>query len=375
MAPISVISTDVVDAVREAKASLAKALQDAGASRVAIWGCSDTGEVIAHLLASSGIALGAVYDSVRRGAFCGQEIRNPQVDLDPSLPVIIASARGPEQLTEVTGHLARHGVPHFFANGGSRKDPTLAMEERCAIRPDSEKLRTFKNRHKGKRCFIIGNGPSLNQIELSRLAGEPTFAVNGIFYKTRETGFTPTYYVVEDKHVMRENRDEINAIPVTGQKFFPTDYKEHITDPRSTFFRMNWGYYNSCSPNFCVPRFSTDAAERVYAGQSVTIANLQLAYYMGFSQVYLVGMDFSYVVPKTARIDGPNITSTEDDPNHFHPDYFGKGRTWHDPKLDRVLTSYRMAKLVYEATGRTIFNATVGGQLEEFPRVPFDSLF
>jgi hypothetical protein len=107
----------------------------------------------------------------------------------------------------------------------------------------------------------------------------------------------------------------------------------------------------------------------------VTIINLQLAYYMGFTEVILIGMDFSYTIPDDAKIDGSNITSMSDDPNHFHPDYFGKGKVWKDPQLDRVLANYRLANLVYESDGRRIVNATPGGKLELFERVPYDELF
>ena len=65
--------------------------------------------------------------------------------------------------------------------------------------------------------------------------------------------------------------------------------------------------------------------------------NLQLAYHLGFTEVILIGMDFSYAIPDSAVVKGKDITSTDDDPNHFHPNYFGKGKRWHDPELDRVL--------------------------------------
>jgi hypothetical protein len=103
--------------------------------------------------------------------------------------------------------------------------------------------------------------------------------------------------------------------------------------------------------------------------------NLQLAFYMGFSEVYLIGMDFSYAVPQSTTIEGANYTSNEDDPNHFHPEYFGKGKKWHDPMLDRVAMNYEKAKEAFGADGRTIYNATVGGKLEIFPRTEYASLF
>jgi len=72
-------------------------------------------------------------------------------------------------------------------------------------------------------------------------------------------------------------------------------------------------------------------------------------------------------------VEGNRILSQGDDPNHFHPDYFGMGKVWKDPKLERVLANYQLAKLMYEADGRRILNATPGGRLELFDRVDYDS--
>lgn len=240
--------------------------------------------------------------------------------------------------------------------------------------PDSDELAKLYNAFKGKRCFIIGNGPSLNKHDLMLLKDEYTFGVNSFFYKTRETGFKPYFYVVEDSSVMKENIEEIRNFDAP-YKFFPTNYK--LLHPKKTntlFFRMNRGFYEKSSPNYVVPRFSTDASKVLYCGQSVTYINLQLAYFMGFTEVYLIGMDFSYVIPESHKRTGDVLLSDSDDQNHFHKDYFGKGKTWKDPKLDRVALNYKQAKLVYEATGRKIFNATIGGSLEVFERVDYESL-
>jgi len=102
---------------------------------------------------------------------------------------------------------------------------------------------------------------------------------------------------------------------------------------------------------------------------------MQLAAYLGFTEIYLVGVDFSYAVPKSTEIVGDTYISNEDDPNHFHPAYFGKGKKWHDPKLDRVLRNFECAKATLEARGVKIFNATKGGALELFPRVHYDQVF
>ena len=239
----------------------------------------------------------------------------------------------------------------------------------------SAELSNLKNKFKGERCFIVGNGPSLNKCDLNLLNDEFSFAVNGIFYKTKEMGYKPTFYVVEDTHVMADNVNEINQYH-TDYRFFPTRYRKFISDHTDTYyFKLNRGFYEPHSENFQNPRFSKDATERLYCGQSVTIINLQLAYYLGFSEVYLIGMDFSYAIPDSAKVDGLDIESTEDDVNHFHPDYFGKGKKWHDPQLDNVLKSYIHCKEIYEADGRSIYNATIGGKLEVFDRVDYEGLF
>lgn len=240
---------------------------------------------------------------------------------------------------------------------------------------DSEKVSEFYNKFKGRRCFIIGNGPSLNKHDLSLLEGEYTFAVNSIFYKTNETGFRPTFFVVEDSKVMEERIENIREYDAP-YKFFPSKYREMIGsyNKNTIFYRCDWGFYRKSSPFYCVPRFSVDASNVVYAGQTVTYANMQLAFFMGFTEVYLIGMDFDYVIPVEHERRGNHIISTTDDPNHFHKDYFGKGKTWKDPKLERVAMSYRQARLSFEAVGRNIYNATIGGQLEIFERVDYEKL-
>ena len=248
----------------------------------------------------------------------------------------------------------------------------LPREEGPASSDDFDKLQQLRDRHRGQTVVIIGNGPSLNDTDLSLLDGHVTIGVNSIFLAADRLPGPLTYYVVEDQAVFRENTDEIKRY-VAGTKIFPSNYRHAFNDQEiddnTVFFRMNAGFYGRGTGTYCHPRFSTDASQRVFCGQSVTIANLQLAYWMGAQRVVLIGMDFSYSIPSDAERRGDVIVSQSDDPNHFDPTYFGAGKTWHDPKLDRVLVNYRLAGEVYEASGREIINATVGGKLEVFPRM------
>ncbi len=334
-----------------------------------------------------------VVGSVRDGAVNGliEAARSSggvviQVDEPGAELLALPEARG--QVLENRVAVSEHLVPvagdgFSFAEDmmapGSEWDLSLAtspetvaqLEEKGDLPFDAEAIRQFRDKHRGERVVIIGNGPSLNQLDLSLLAEIPTIAVNAIFLASDRMGFDPTYYVVEDTAVLRDKLDQIREYKA-GHRFFPSIYRDQIgKTPNTSYFRMNTGFYEGRSPAFCVPRFSTDASQRLYSGQSVTIINLQLAYYMGFSEVILIGMDFSYTVPDSAIVEGNRILSQGDDPNHFHPDYFGKGKVWKDPKLDRVLANYQLAKLMFEADGRRIVNATHGGKLELFDRVEY----
>ncbi len=258
---------------------------------------------------------------------------------------------------------------------GRKVEGAVAVRLARDPNPDRQRLRQFHDRHRGERCFIVGNGPSLNETDLGLLTDEYTIAVNGIFYKYDEIGFKSTYYVVEDRHVISDNLERINQIDYSV-KFFPARYASEIKKTADTYFLpADWQFYDPLCPNFEKPRFSTDLSEAIYPCQTVTFMNFQLAFYMGFSEVYLIGVDFSYTIPQSALVEGATITSAEDDVNHFHPDYFGKGKKWHDPKLHNCLRGFELAKATYEADGRKIYNATIGGKLELFERVDYSSLF
>jgi hypothetical protein len=96
---------------------------------------------------------------------------------------------------------------------------------------------------------------------------------------------------------------------------------------------------------------------------------MQLAYYMGFKDVALVGCDHSFNVSGPAN---KTVLAEESDKNHFNSNYFAKGVKWQLPDLFESEVSYQRAKRTYEAFGRRIANCTVGGKLELFQRTSLD---
>ena len=227
----------------------------------------------------------------------------------------------------------------------------------------------LKDTHLGKRAFLIGNGPSLNKIDLSLLQKEVTFGTNSIFLNKHN--FHPKYYIVEDVLVAEDRAQEISNYSTPEYKFFGNYLNYIIQDTNHTVWLNVFFRYDNYK-NF--PNFSGNTLRGIWTGGTVSYLGMQLAYYMGIRELYLIGFDHSYSVPKDIKRDGNRLTSQANDTNHFHPDYFGKGYRWHDPMVDRMEKSYLVAKKHYEYNGRKIYNATVGGKLEVFDRVRFDQL-
>lgn len=234
----------------------------------------------------------------------------------------------------------------------------------------TDNIKHWENSYDGQRCFIIGNGPSLNLVDLSLLKNEITFGVNAIYKKTREHDFLPTFHVVEDYLVAADRCDEI--ISLNGTTKFTGNHLNDLLKDES-FIHLNTSFNYGDYRNF--PDFSTNVARKIYVGGTVTYLCMQLAYYMGFSKVVLVGFDHSYTIPENHKVDGTVITSVGSDPNHFDGSYFGYGKKWHLPMVERMEIAYQKAKKVFENDQRSIINATPGGNLEVFERVTYESLF
>jgi hypothetical protein len=93
---------------------------------------------------------------------------------------------------------------------------------------------------------------------------------------------------------------------------------------------------------------------------------------MGFSQVILIGVDHNFVTRGQANT---TVTSEGNDPNHFAPDYFGKGFRWQLPDLVTSERAYSMARTAFQADGRVVLDATLNGKLTLVPKVDYLSLF
>ncbi|MBE9525106.1 MAG: DUF115 domain-containing protein [Chloroflexi bacterium] len=233
-------------------------------------------------------------------------------------------------------------------------------------RESKHQLAAFKDIHKGERCFIIGNGPSLKDTDISKLANEYTFGMNRIYLAFEDWGFQTSFLVSVNDLVIEQCVDDFLALDMPrffswrSRRFFPQSL---ITNAQPPIFLHT---------TYTGPKFAKDACGRLWEGATVTYICLQLAFYMGFEQVILIGVDHSF----TSKGD-PNTTviSQGDDPNHFDPKYFGSGFRWQLPDLDTSEIGYLIAHKTYQAAGREVLDATIGGKLQIFPKIDYPSLF
>jgi len=224
------------------------------------------------------------------------------------------------------------------------------------------RLEGWRNRFAGERCFIVGNGPSLKQTDLSKLEGEFTFGMNRIYLAFDEYDFKTSCLVSVNDLVLEQCYQDMQALAIP--RFVTWRARRFFNAGPETMF---------LDTDYTLPEnFSGDATGRLFEGFTVTYVCLQLAYFMGFEEAILIGVDHNFVTKGPANA---TVTSEGDDPNHFAANYFGKGFRWQLPDLEGSERAYRMADEAYRADGRTVLDATVGGKLTVYPKVDYKTLF
>lgn len=241
---------------------------------------------------------------------------------------------------------------------------------------DSAYIRSLHNKYEGKRCFVIGNGPSLTPEDLNRIKDEYTFACNRIYHIFSMTQWRPTWYLCLDNNVIYS---EIDTIKKCGD--FPKflNYKAQKYGRREEenihYIVLKGKYYINVMKSHFAEGLSEDAS--AFLGQlgSVTINAIEIAIYLGFKEIYLLGLDnnFARKVDKNGKVyTDPTVKET-----YFKGMKVAGGKADNGTSMqfvDSLNNDYNLAKEFAAAHGVKIFNATRGGKLETFERVDFDEL-
>lgn len=227
------------------------------------------------------------------------------------------------------------------------------------------KILKLKNKYIGKRCFIIGNGPSLKPEDLEKLKGEITFASNKIYKIFNKTTWRPTFYMVVDSIVLEENVEDINSVEA-NTKFTLRCYK-HLFNA-DVYFTNNL-YINKRG------HFSTNIMESLYSSGSVSYHLLQIAYYMGFSEVYLIGHDYNFkgAISKTKNLSFLN--NEENSQHYFSKEYIRADEKKPGQAPEEIYVGMERAKIVFEESDKKIYNATRITYLDVFELQDLNKLF
>lgn len=217
-------------------------------------------------------------------------------------------------------------------------------------------LSKFKDVHKGKRCFLVGNGPSVTYEDLDRLYQnkEICFGVNAIYKSFENTLWRPNYYVAIDQYFMEENLQKINTIECT--KFFRhLEYAK--VDAEGETYDVHLIPAAVSEHNF-----SFNILEGVYSGDTVLYDALQIAAYMGFSEIYLIGADMSV-----------GLTGNSEENHFFEPEKMKIPVGVWDPAT--AIEAFGEAHKILKRKGIKFENATKNAWWDNVPRVNFDDLF
>lgn len=234
------------------------------------------------------------------------------------------------------------------------------------ISKNGKSIKSLKNIHKGKRCFIIGNGPSLQVDDLNNLKNEITFAFNRIYYIFDKTDWRPTYYCSEDNKTVFKSKNEIDNLEIKNKFFpvnFPRDYK--IKFNNAMYYIFKFGDRNA------EPKFSKNIVKQIYWGNTVAYTAIQMAVYMGINEIYLLGVDHNF----SKMINDKNeiiIDKTAKD--YFCTNYNADKEDLYIPNIEVSTRAFISAKKFADKHNIKIYNATRGGKLEVFERINFDEI-
>jgi hypothetical protein len=346
-------------------------LKDYQDHKISLFGAGKNGLFIASILNSANIPLHNIYDDSATGLILGKTIKKqPEVFEADEILLLTISPHSSFYWSCLKSLDTR--VKTLVLGEGKIVSPTETQQSSTVVESDGplahtltdynlsqyrdQRISSYRDKHKGQTCVIIGNGPSLNKTDFSLLKGLTTFALNKAHMLYENKKFTPDYLCCYIKDVISQCKDELikfNHIPTflshESLDTIPPDY-EHI-------------HHLGPHKRFC---FSQNPMEEICAGFTVTYVAMQLAVYMGFTKIILIGVDHNFGKfegngDDWVKIDQPRNT-------HFDPSYFNKDQFWQTPNFKMIEAHFSYAKAACDHLGVDIVDATIDGQLKIFPK-------
>lgn len=224
-------------------------------------------------------------------------------------------------------------------------------------------IKKLKNSQIGRRCFIVATGPSLTLDDVNNLQNELTFGLNSIFKYYDKTDWRPDYYIMADLEQLRQQNalffeDKAKICSFTDS-FMRTKFNNSSNLVYLYYNRLMHGLHTFFDYDF---KISYNPIFAIYDYYTVTNLAILLAVYMGFKEIYLIGVDCNYMGQLTHAegLEEEDSAMNSDDMKIYTAYSMKKGYEYINKKLSKK--------------GIKIYNATRGGALEVFPRVNLDDV-
>lgn len=352
--------------------------------KLVIWGCGDVGSnLLRRLLEQNADNIGCFCDNNpgKQGeTLMGHKILPPQeaVKKYPNALFVITAYNHTDAIKEqlLKMKIAEEKIlvftPNDYINETDRecqKKREKEYDDWC--REHTGRVKFFRNKYLGKRCFIIGNGGSLTAADLEKLSDEYTFGCNRLYKMFPELNWRPNFYCFYDKQRVELIKKDLSYILDNCDFLFTTtNIKEQLQSGETFHEKLFFVKMKKEKYYPHLPKFSDDASKEIYDGQTVLYMATQLAVYMGFREIYYIGADNHYSIE--LNMDGTIKRSEVKD----YPNALGKLELKNSvvPQIELTTMAFEAAKEYAKRNNIHIYNSTRGGKLEVFERKNLDEV-
>jgi hypothetical protein len=242
----------------------------------------------------------------------------------------------------------------------------------------------LRNNFQGKRCFILASGSSINEQDLRPLADEYCIGMSMFFLHDKIQTIAPEFYVFAPNHppydfeLPRQYLTGFNDRLDKRTKLFlghrPYEYSFYQFLQRNPsaeppdYTYINYSYSPGLTEKTDMDPSIWDISHRPFGVRTTFIAAIQIAAYLGFSEICLLGTDYDYLEQ-----------FEEEGVDHFYDDENGINEVRSSTKEEVFLgyhhswKQFRLVKEYLSTRGQYIYNATAGGMLDVFPRVSLEA--
>ena len=232
---------------------------------------------------------------------------------------------------------------------------TYALAGALAAPGRTRRIMRLTNRHAGERCFLLGNAPSLVEFDLSKLAGEQFFVVKK-GYKALEHGLPSPipYYVLSDLRGWDRIKADVSTLPVETYLVRDTIAAQPEFRPPAdrvvTFPSYRGGLRKQGFRHRPWQGLGNDSTVILFAAQ--------IAHYLGFAEVYILGVDLDYAQATT----------------YFYAAGQSETNQSARPEDEIYAREFGTLRQAFEADGRILRNVGRGGAVMGLERADYDAV-